>query len=265
MKAIRCASGLGDSVYLRAIAEHFVRAGEKITALSNYPEIFEGSGCRVEPFRRERVDIVAHYVTGKSNQSTNQWQDVCLAAGVAHPIPFAFDWMVESRRLVDGVRERAAGRSVVIVQGGRTPMARTDGFGKELLPDRQAFEATLEPLRADCYLVAVGKAEPIYRLPVDEDLTGRTSVADLLDLFKTCDGAVAQVGFAVPMAEVFDRPLLVVWAASGVTSREPYVRQITPSKILAKPTSIFVMDDWEHSRIQHHARRFVRSLESVAA
>ena len=256
MKAIRCASGLGDSVYLRAIAEHFVRAGEKITALSNYPEIFEGSGCRVEPFRRERVDIVAHYVTGKSNQSTNQWQDVCLAAGVAHPIPFAFDWMVESRRLVDGVRERAAGRSVVIVQGGRTPMARTDGFGKELLPDRQAFEAALTAC-GDCYLVAVGKAEPIYRVPVDEDLTGKTSVSDLLDLFEACDAAVAQVGYAVPMAEVFDRPLLVVWADSGLKAREPYVARITPTKVLSKPTSDWVLDDWDHERIRQHVRRFL--------
>lgn len=265
MRAIRCASGLGDSVYLRAIADHFARAGERITALSNYPEIFAGSPCLVEPFRRENVQIVAHYVTGKANASTNQWQDVCLAAGVAHPVPFEFDWTVANRELMDGVRERAAGRQVVLVQGGRTPMARTDGFGKELLPDRQAFEATLEPLRADCYLVAVGKAEPIYRLPVDEDLTGKTSVADLLDLFKTCDGAVAQVGYAVPMAEAFDRPLLVVWADSGVKSREPYVARITPSKIFAKPTSTFVMDDWAPERLVHHARRFVRSLSVVPA
>lgn len=256
MRSIRCASGLGDSVYLRAIADHLAQGGEAITALSNYPEIFIGSPCRVEPFRRERVDIVAHYVTGKGNQGTNQWQDVCLAAGVARPVPFRFDWTVQNEELVDGILERADGLPVVLVQGGRTPMGRTDGFGKELLPDRQAFEAAVGAIRPRCYLVAVGKADPIYRAAVDEDLTGQTTVADLLDLFKACSAVIAQVGFAVPMAEIFDRPLLAVWAASGLISRDLYVRQITPAKIFAKPTSRFVMDDWPLERIAEHATRF---------
>ncbi len=255
MRSIRSASGLGDSVYLRAIADHFART-EPITALSNYPEVFHGSRCSVEPFRRDRVDIVAHYVMGKANPSTNQWQDVCSGAGVTHPVPFTFAWRVRNPELVAGVFSRAADRRVVLVQGGRTPMARTDGFGKELLPDRQAFEAALTAC-GDCYLVAVGKAEPIYRVPVDEDLTGKTSVSDLLDLFEACDAAVAQVGYAVPMAEVFDRPLLVVWADSGLKAREPYVARITPTKVLSKPTSDWVLDDWDHERIRQHVRRFL--------
>lgn len=265
MRSIRCASGLGDSVYLRAIADHLAAAGEEITALSNYPEIFAGSPCRVEPFRRERVDIVAHYVMGKANPGTTQWDDVRIAAGVRDPIPLAFDWRIQNGELVDGVRERADGLPVVLVQGGRTPMARTDGFGKELLPDRQAFEAAIDAIRGRCYLVAVGKAEPVYRVLVDEDLTGQTSVADLLDLFKACNAAVSQVGYAVPMAEVFDIPLLVVWADSGLKSREPYVARITPSKIFSKPTSAFVVDDWEPARIAEHAHRFLRTASGVAA
>lgn len=265
MRSIRCASGLGDSVYLRAIADHLAVSGEEITALSNYPEIFIGSPCRVEPFRRERVDIVAHYVVGKTNASTTQWDDVRIAAGVAHPIPFGFGWRVQNDRLVDGVRERADGLPVVLVQGGRTPMGRTDGFGKELLPDRQAFEAAIDAIRGRCYLVAVGKAEPVYRAPVDEDLTGETSVSDLLDLFASCNAAVCQVGYAVPMAEVFDNPLLVVWADAGLKSREPYVARITPSKIFSKPTSTFVMDDWDHDRIARAARAFIDGPQEAAA
>lgn len=265
MKAIRCASGLGDSVYLRAICEHFVRAGDRVTALSNYPEIFEGSGCAVEPFRRERVDVVAHYVTGKANPATTQWEDVCRAAGVAGPVPFSISWAVKDPGAVSRLRERAAGRPVVLVQGGRTPMDRTDGFGKELLPDRQAFEAALDAIRGDCYLVAVGKAEPIYRLPADEDLTGRTTVSDLLDLFASCDAVVCQVGYAVPMAEVFDRPLLAVWADSGLKARHPYIAQITPAKVLSKPTSVHVVDDWDLDRIRAAARRFLRLPEAVPA
>ncbi len=262
---IRCASGLGDSIYLRGICEHFARAGRRVVAISDYPEIFEGSACRVEPFRRTGVDIVAHYVLGKVNPATNQWQDVCRAAGVMEDVPFTFDWPAHDSQLVAGVRARAAGRPMVLVQGGRTPMARKDRFGAELLPRQEAFEAALEPLRGRCYLVAVGKAEPLYPLAVDEDLTGQTSVPDLLDLFRDCDAAVSQCGFAIPMAEIFDRPLLVVWAAAGLTAAELYVRQITPAKVLSKPTSAWVMDDWGEDQIRFAAGRLIPARERAAA
>lgn len=263
MLTIRVASGLGDSVYLRAIADHLAHAGREVTALSDYPEIFAGSPCHVEPFRRTAVDIAAHYVMGKANPVTNQWQDVCRAAGVMHDIPFRFNWPAGASG--QALRRRAAGRPVVLVQAGRTPMARKDRFGAELLPRREAVEAALEELRGECYLVAVGKAEPLYGLPVDEDLTGRTTVADLLDLFQACDAVVAQCGFAIPMAEIFDRPLLVVWAAAGLTAAELYVRQITPAKVLSKPTSTWAMDDWAPDAIARGARQLLAVHERAAA
>lgn len=264
MIAVRGASGLGDSVYLRPIIEHFVRAGRDPVALSNYPEVFDGAGCRVEPFRRERVDVVAHYVTGKSRQGTTQFQDMAIAAGITEPVTFGFQWPVKNPALIGSVRERAAGRPVVIVHGGRRPMARTDGFGMELLPEPGAFEAALAGLEG-CYLIGIGRDEPLYPLEVDEDLKGETTVSDLLDLFATCDGVLAQCSFAVPMAEVFDRPLLVLWAARGLAVTNLYIRQITPAKVLSKPTSTHVVDDWDHDRIRAAVRGFLRVGERAAA
>lgn len=259
MIAIRGASGLGDSVYLRPIIEHFVRAGRDPVALSNYPEVFEGAGCSVEPFRRERVDVVAHYVMGKGRTDTTQFRDMSIAAGIAEPVPFAFAWPVKNAELVAAVRERAAGRPVVLVHGGRRPMARTDGFGMELLPDPAAFEAAIEGLEG-CHLVGIGRDEPIYPLRVDQDLKGETTVTDLLDLFATCDGVLAQCSFAVPMSEAFDRPLLAVWAARGLAVTNQYIRQITPKKILAKPTSRHVVDDAQLDKIKEAARAFSHAI-----
>lgn len=261
MIAVRGASGLGDSVYLRPIIEHFVRAGRDPVALSNYPEVFDGAGCRVEPFRRERVDVVAHYVMGKGRQGTTQFDDMVLAAGITERVPFGFAWPVKNPGLVAGVRARAAGRPVVLVHGGRRPMARTDGFGMELLPEPGAFEAALAGL-AGCYLVGIGRDEPLYRLEVDEDLKGGTTVTGLLDLFATCDGALGQCSFVIPMAEVFDRPLLVIWAARGLAVNNLYIRQITPAKILSKPTSRHVVDDRQPEQITEAARAFSDALRS---
>lgn len=261
MTAIRGASGLGDSVYLRPIVEHFARAGRKPVALSNYPEIFAGADCTVEPFRRERVDVVAHYVMGKANPATTQFEDMVRAAGIAEPVPLSFDWHVQNPRLVRGVRANADGRPVVLVHGGRAPMARTDGFGKELLPEEDAFRALVAAL-PDCHRVGVGAIGEVYPIPVDEDLRGETTVSDLLDLFATCDGAVGQCSFVIPMAEVFDRPLLVLWARRGLACSNEYINRITPQKILHKPTSRFVIDDAGEDEIREAARAFRDAIRS---
>ncbi|MBI4291318.1 MAG: hypothetical protein HY661_07565 [Betaproteobacteria bacterium] len=253
MIRIRGGAGLGDAIYLRPICEHFVRAGKEVIALSGFPGVFTGSGASVEPFRRDRVDLVAHYTSGKTNPATTIWQDVCAQALVE--VPLAFTWEIQNRALIDRLKAKAAGRPLILVHGGREPMGRRDGFGNELLPNEQAFGAVLSSLH-DCVLVQVGKDQQIYPLRADISLNGSTSVADLLDIAAICAGVVAQCSFAVPLAEVFDKPLLVAWAARGLASREQFIRTVTPAKMLSKPSSHFVMDDWPVQQLQEAARAF---------
>lgn len=256
MKRIRSGSGLGDSIYLRPIAEHFVKSGEQVVVMSDYPDVFRGAEVRVEPFGRNNINVVAHYTGGKSNPCTKQYDDMCLAAGLEQVPPLQFKWRLSNRALVDSLISKAAGRPLILVHGGRAPMARADGFGAELLPDRAAFDAALKALE-DCFLVQIGKAAQVYPLKASVSLNGSTTVADLLDLATICDGIVAQCSFAVPLAEVFDRPLLVVWSSRGLSSgRHPYVSSITPQKILSKTTSCFVVDDWPETKIQETASAF---------
>lgn len=246
-RTIRGGRGLGDSLYLRPIAEYFLAQGDEVTVLSDYPQIYTGLKVEVKRFTRFGVNVLAHYVMGKSNPLTTQWDDVCASAGVS--VPLRFTWNIVNHALVDRIVEKAKGRPIIVVHGGRVPMGRTDGFGLELLPDRAAFEAVLAELK-DCFTVLVGGGAQLYPLEADFDLNGKTSVSDLLDIASVCDGVVAQCSFAIPLAEVFDKPLLIVWAAHGLVAREPYVRQITPMKVLSKPTSHFVVDDRSETDIR---------------
>jgi len=251
---IRGGSGLGDSIYLRPIVEHLICNGEIVTVLSDYPGVFIGAAVEVEPFGRERIDVLAHYVAGKNDPTTTQWQDVCRSAGVS--VALRFDWTVQNQPLLESLVTKAAGRPIILVHGGRAPMGRTDGFGAELLPEREAFEAVLGVL-AECFLVRVGKAAQLYPLRADVDLNGSTSVSDLLDIASVCEGVVAQCSFAVPLAEVFDKPLLAVWAARGLSAgRHQYIKSITPRKVLSGPKSRFVIDGWPTEKIQEAARAF---------
>lgn len=256
MKRIRGGSGLGDSVYVRVVAEHLKRRGEKMIACSNYPDVFDGSAIPVEAFSRTNIQVLAHYTAGKTNLDTTQWQDVCRSAGV-EDIPLHFDWSVKNLALAKSLRAKANGRPIVVVHGGRAPMGRTDGFGLEMLPDRAAFDAVLAALR-DCYLVRIGKGNQLYPLAADIDLTDSTSVSDLLDVAQICNGVVAQCSFAAPLAEAFDKPLLLVFSERGLRSSHAYIKTITPKKITGKSTSSFVMDDWTTEKIQEAARAFHR-------
>lgn len=255
MIRIRGGRGLGDSLYVRPIVDYLVRLGERVTALSDYPDVFAGSRAEVLPFTRAGVNLLAHYTAGKSNPNTTQWQDILRSSRMPLGLPLRFDWQVRNHALVDALHTRAAGRPLVLVHGGREPMNRTDGFGMELMPERWAFVTALESL-SDCFLVRVGKGACLYELPAEADLNGDTTVSDLLDVASVCAGIVAQCSFAVPLAEVFDKPLLAIWSARGLVSREEYVRLITPRKILHGPRDRFVVDDWPPDGIKDSADAF---------
>ncbi len=254
MKKIRGGSGLGDSIYCRPVAEHFVRAGHRVVVMSNFPQVFIGSGAAVEPFTRLGTNVLAHYTSRKANLDTNQWQDVAINAG-APGIALSFKWEVQNRLLVDDLKAMARGKPIIMVNGGRPPMDRTDGYGIEMLPRREAFDTVLAALEG-CFTVEVGKGTELYPLTADVDLNGRTSPADLLDIASVASGLVGQCSFMIPLAEALDKPLLCVWAAKGLVSRTLYIQQCTPQKVLSKPSSRWVMDDWSEQRIQEAAHAF---------
>jgi hypothetical protein len=263
MKRLRGGSGLGDSIYLRPLAEHFISKGQPIEVCSDYPDIFIGSQAKVAPFSRENIDIVGHYVNGKTTVGTNQWQDICHNAHAPEDLPLRFPWR-EPAGLREEWRTLTGGMPMILVHGGRAPMARKDGFGAELLPERGPFVAALDAISRDCCLVRIGGEEKAYDLPCDMDMRGRTSVAGLLDLAWICDGIIAQPSFCIPMAECFDKPLLCVWASSGMhCARHPYLRAITPWKVLSKRTSHWFIDDQEFPE-EHGANWFAEQIRKTA-
>lgn len=259
---IRGGSGLGDAMYLRPIAEHFAKT-QSVTAHTDYPEVFIGSTAQVAPFTRRGITVLAHYSTARFNPKTTQYQDMLNSAGIRQAVPLRFTWNIRNPSLIERLRDKAGGRPLILLHGGRAPFGRIDGFGKRLMPERWGFEAALSALE-DCFVVRVGKADQ-YPLPVNVDLHGKTTVSDVCDLGSACDGVLAQCSWAVPLAEIFDKPLLAVWASRGlVGGAGDVIRTITPQKILSKSTSSFVVDDWPKERIRDATRRALNPIEIAA-
>lgn len=236
MRSIRAGKGLGDSLYLQAVARHLSQK-ERLKVCSNWPEVFKPLGNRVEvvPFTRQ-ADINAHYTLRKWRTDTDQFEDCCIQAGIREPVDFRLDWEPQTDVLPKG--------PVVLVLLPRLPMDRADGFAKELLPSRDSVQSCINRIKPHASIVQIGSGKALYEYEgIDLDLSNKTSVSGLIDAASQADGMLGYCSFLVPLAESLNKPALFVWSRKGLGSRTPFIRQITPRKILHRDSSLYVIDD----------------------
>lgn len=264
--AIRSGRGLGDSLYLQSIARHLVGEGRRPLVVSDWPAIFDRLDVPVVPFRRSGVDIVAHYVTRKEMPGSTIFEDMCIAAEVPRNIPLRLERPIVDRNLVADVLLAAGGRPIVLVQQVREPFGRSDGYGMDLLPRFGAVQKIIDRLKEYVFLVEVGAGTSIHEFRyIGLNLVGRTSVSQLLDLARSASGLLGYCSFFVPLAESLSKPSLLIWSARGLRSPVPYIRSITPTKILHRPDlSRWVLDECSESELCRAADAFLDTIGSAA-
>ena len=245
MKSIRSGKGLGDSLYLQGVARHLVERGEHPEVCTGWPDVFRplAGKVKVSPFRRERIDCIAHYVSRKRAAGTDQFTDCCISAGIREKVEFRLDWQLVNPGWSE-VLARGR-RPVILVQLPRLPMDRLDGYGMDLLPDCATIQRVIDALRDQgAFIVQIGRGASLYNFQgLDLDLANTTNVADAIDLAWLCDGVLGYCSFIAPLAECLSKPALLVWSRRGLRSSNEFIRQIVPAKIFNKPTSAALMDD----------------------
>lgn len=265
MRSIRGGMGLGDALYVQAVARHLAAKGERLKVATAWPDVFRPLNGSVEcmPFTRAGISIVAHYTTQKGRRGTTQFEDVCATAGLSEPVPLSLDWRAPtSSPLLDRVREVAAGRPIVLVQLMRPPMNRKDRFGASLLPSGAVMQLMVDRVRDRACLVQVGSGKRLHELTgVDLDLADRTTVSELLDVATIAAGLVGYVSFFVPLAESLGKPAVFLWSSRGLRDPVAYVRQITPEKVLhRKDLAGFAVDDWPRDKIEGVVDAFLQKI-----
>lgn len=245
MISVRSGRGFGDGLYLQSVARHLVECGERVEVCSDYADLFRPLKGRVvvSPFRRERIDRIAHYIRRKGIAGSDQFRDCCISAGISEDVDLRLDWSASNAELVE--RVGASGRPAIVVQLPRAPMAREDGFGADLMPDCRVIQRIIDQVKPWAFVVQVGKGVPLFRFSgIDLDLANRTSVADVVDVASLSAGVLGYCSFIVPLAESLRKPALLVWSRSGLNSNVEFIRSIVPSKIIYRAaTTRYVMDD----------------------
>lgn len=245
MIAIRGGSGLGDALYVQAIARHMVKQGQRVEACvhAKWSPVFQplGDKVTVSSFRRERIDVLAHYSTRRRNRETDQFEDCCISAGVGTGVELRLDWKAAPGPIPDLVRQRP----IVVLQLPRLPMDRSDGYGDELLPAFSVLQRAIDHLkRRGALIVQVGAGGALHRFEgIDLDFANTTSVAEMIDVVSVADACLGYVSFLVPLSESLGKPALFVWSRRGLISRNEIIAWLTPKKVLHGPLARAVVDD----------------------
>jgi ADP-heptose:LPS heptosyltransferase len=138
-------------------------------------------------------------------------------------------------------------------------MGRTDGFGAEILPDCRVMQKMIDRLKDRALIVQVGAGTPLYQFKgIEVDLANKTSVRELIDVGSICDGMLGYCSFILALAESLDKPAIMVWSRRGLQSKDLYIRQITPQKIIEKPSTKYVIDDCSEQEITEAIDGFLR-------
>ena len=257
MKSIRGGMGLGDALYVAAVARHLVASGERLKVCTAWPEVFKTLPVETAPFTRLGINYLAHYSARKGIEGTTQFEDCCIAAGIRESVEFRLDWKLEDHDLAE--RLRAPGKPIICVQLPRTPMGRTDGFGADLLPNCKRIQQALDMIGNRATKVMIGHGQPLFNLTgIDFDLTNATTVSQVLDAASIAHGFLGYVSFLVPLAESFERPGLFVWSRKGLKSGLPFIRSITPKKVLHRASSRAVVDDCQEQELRDAVESLLR-------
>ena len=215
---------------------------------------------QVIPFRRTGIDILAHYASRKRFPETTQFLDCCINARITEKVELRLDWPEPNSGIVQKLRHKAHGLPILLVGLPRSPMGRTDGFGAEILPDCRKIQQLIDLLNQKYYIVQIGAGVPTFEFQrIDCDLANKTTVSELLDVFSICDGVLGYCSFVLAAAESLNKKTLMVWSRAGLNSKDEYIRQITPQKIIEHPEMTqYIIDDCTEQELNNAASAFLQ-------
>lgn len=249
MIELNAPKGLGDAIYLRAVALHFLGRGEHLKIWTRWREVFTGLGVEFAD-----ADAVDTLIAKREREPRHDLRNVtaclhcrvpyimardkfalaCLQAGIEDEIELRMCWSVSNASLVSAVRSKADGRPILIYQ---PPRHANNAPERVLQPHRAAVFKFLES-RGDYLRVKIGHPEFTVDgpdLPCDLDLYGKTSVPEAFDLISDADLVFGENCFLPVAAQAMDRSFVLMMSRRALTSNLNKVRGITPERMVQKP------------------------------
>lgn len=216
--------GLGDAIYLRAIALHLIENGLTVQVFTPWPVVFKGLPVSTVPVdTMTHADDVRHamacyHCRNPAVMAMDQFTRLCLQAGLGRTVDLRINWTTVNHELVEQVTAAAAGKPILLYQPEK---ASGNPDEKLLRPRRDAFERFIAD-QTDYFRVRIG--HPRYTLdqdlPREIDLYGKTSIRDVFDLAAHCDRIFGEAACYLPiLAQALDKPFTAMFSRRGMDAQ----------------------------------------------
>ena len=230
--------GLGDALYLRAVALHLLERGTLVTVYSRWPDVFADLPINVKP-RDDKRDFVAglRHVTypmpcALPEGATSQFDGCCWLAGIREPVEFKLGWRVRNSEKLQRIKDAARGRPILVYQSSRVPKNHEQ---HAMRPRREAFNAFLHDKRKQYFRVRLGHPPYIEddpHAPRDLDLYGKTSIHEALDIGTIGGLFFGEHGFVPMMGEALGKRCVFMFARAAQSVQR--IRNFMPERMIHK-------------------------------
>ncbi len=201
-------SGFGDAIYTRVVAEWLLKNRSSIlTVQTRYPNVFCDLPLHIVDLGfHGHVDHGLTYINDKKNQTTSQFNDMLKRAELPE---IQFTSFLKDRKPTDDI----------LIIYPYEPMNAVE-TSKPMKPHAPEFFKYCSLLDGNHVLV-----------------NSKINFFKLVNMFNTAKLVISQVGWAIPLAEMLDVPVITVFTKRALKSDNEFISTITPIKICNKPTT----------------------------
>lgn len=226
-------NGLGDAIYLRAVALHLLDKGESVNVVTMWDEVFRDLPVSISTWAGlvgdEQMRYVAysmrHKVTGEI-KDFNQFQLCCYEAGIQDEVKLDFRWKMKNTKWRDEIMRNADGRKILIYQ----PIKRENIF----TPHIEAFNRWLHS-KSDYYRIRIGHPELIITgssMECELDLVGKITRYDVFDIATIGDLFFGELCFLPMLAEAMNKNFVCMFSKRA--SKNPEYNHVNFQRMFHK-------------------------------
>lgn len=234
MLALKSPKGLGDALYLRAIALHMLERGQSPVIHTLWPDAFSDLPITVKPISEEERSIQGAFYCLHCRipepRAMDQFEMCCAQAGLVDPVDFKMGWKVRDTPLTREIKR--IGKPILVYQ----PPKHAKNEEQELVsPRREAFNAFLDDSKY--FRVRIGSPKHVDAkcdAPFDLDLVGKTSIHDAFDIGALGDVFFGEPSFLLVMAEAMDKPVTCMFTRRAQNSGHWRACNATAERIFHK-------------------------------
>ena len=224
MIKLNAPKGLGDAIYMRAIALHLLGRGEAVKVYTWWPDVFSDMPVSIVGANDYTNDDDLHHAMAclhcrvPAIRALDRFRLTCLQAQVLEPVELRLGWKVRNQELVDDIKRRADGKRIMLYQ----PRKVSKDGDQELTRASRAPFKTFVNRQKKAFRVKTG--HPLFIQNDDDlncelDLVGKTTISDLFDIAAVSDFIFGEAACFLPnLAESLDKPFTCMFSRRGLAA-----------------------------------------------